>query len=80
MHGLRSETLIILLVILVKENPALSFNTQRAFMSIVVRGNIACTSGWTSIYEKKTSCIVLLTSGGKQCSCVVIGSLYSRGA
>ena len=48
MHGLRSETLIILLVILVKENPALSFNTQRAFMSIVVRGNIACTSGWTS--------------------------------
>ena len=71
-----AETLIILLVILVKENPALSCNTQKVFLSIVVRASFACTPGWTS----KMSRIKLLTWVRKQCSCVVIVSLYSKGA
>ena len=76
-----AETLIILLVILVKENPALSYNTQKVFLSIVVRASFAPQDRPPgAIYEKKMSQIELSTWVGKQSSCVVIVSLYSKGA
>ena len=49
-------------LILVKENPALSYNTQKFFLSIVVRASFACTQDGPpcAIYEKKMSRIILL--------------------